>query len=191
MLTRAVRIPSALRFPFRTDRARLPCPFTFFLRVRLSNCISDFAFTQLHGSIESLQYRKRLILILGSFHLHLFHFCESPLYPSLFTQTNFYQIHTYLMTVALNSKMGEISISNETIHERTPFGKEMRKHFLFDASWKNLNHGSAAYSSTSTIPNPLITRIIWRLPKSHPRQTQRIPRPLRIQPRSLYPQVTS
>lgn len=46
------------------------------------------------------------------------------------------------MTTSLDTKMGDISIKDEDVYERTPFGKEMLKHFLFDPSFKNLNHGS-------------------------------------------------
>jgi hypothetical protein len=38
---------------------------------------------------------------------------------------------------ALAVKMGEVSLGNG----RTPFGKEMLKHFLFDPNFKNLNQG--------------------------------------------------
>ncbi|KAG4422022.1 hypothetical protein IFR04_004881 [Cadophora malorum] len=38
--------------------------------------------------------------------------------------------------------MGEVSLEPSPTYERTPFGKEMLKHFLFDPSYKNLNHGS-------------------------------------------------
>lgn len=39
--------------------------------------------------------------------------------------------------VSLNTKMGEVSLDDG----RTPFGKGMLKHFLFDPSFKNLNQG--------------------------------------------------
>lgn len=42
----------------------------------------------------------------------------------------------------LNIKMGEVSLDNE----RTPFGKEMLKHFLFDPHYKNLNQGIFPHS---------------------------------------------
>jgi hypothetical protein len=45
------------------------------------------------------------------------------------------------MTSSLNTKMGDISFKHESAYARTPFGKEMLKHFLFDASFKNLNQG--------------------------------------------------
>ncbi|KAH8678855.1 pyridoxal phosphate-dependent transferase [Tricladium varicosporioides] len=38
--------------------------------------------------------------------------------------------------------MGEASPNSVSKYERTPFGKEMLKHFLFDPKFKNLNHGS-------------------------------------------------
>ena len=41
------------------------------------------------------------------------------------------------MGEALDNKMGEVSLENE----RTPFGKEMLKHFPFDPAYKNLNQG--------------------------------------------------
>ncbi|TVY17556.1 Hercynylcysteine sulfoxide lyase [Lachnellula arida] len=46
------------------------------------------------------------------------------------------------MTSLLHTKMGEVSLNEEAKYERTPFGKDMLKHFLFDPAWKNLNHGS-------------------------------------------------
>lgn len=33
------------------------------------------------------------------------------------------------------------SSNGKVVYEKTPFGKEMRKHFLFDQKWKNMNHG--------------------------------------------------
>ncbi|TVY78146.1 Hercynylcysteine sulfoxide lyase [Lachnellula suecica] len=45
------------------------------------------------------------------------------------------------MTLTLDTKMGEAPL-NDTTYERTPFGKEMLKHFSFDPAFKNLNHGS-------------------------------------------------
>ena len=41
------------------------------------------------------------------------------------------------MGETLDTKMGEVSLENE----RTPFGKEMLKHFPFDPAYKNLNQG--------------------------------------------------
>jgi hercynylcysteine S-oxide lyase len=38
---------------------------------------------------------------------------------------------------SLDIKMGEVSLNDG----RTPFGKEMLKHFLFDPNFKNLNQG--------------------------------------------------
>ena len=35
-----------------------------------------------------------------------------------------------------------ISPDNSSAYKRTPFGKEMLKHFLFNPNFKNLNHGS-------------------------------------------------
>ncbi len=46
------------------------------------------------------------------------------------------------MSVALVSKMGEVSLDSMPSYERTPFGKEMLKHFLIDPSYKNVNHGA-------------------------------------------------
>ena len=43
---------------------------------------------------------------------------------------------------SLNLKMGEVSLDVASTYKRTPFGKEMLKHFLFDPSYKNLNHGT-------------------------------------------------
>lgn len=40
--------------------------------------------------------------------------------------------------------MGEVSLTEEVKYERTPFGKDMLKHFAFDPAWKNLNHGIIA-----------------------------------------------
>jgi hypothetical protein len=37
--------------------------------------------------------------------------------------------------------MGEVSLDDVSTYKRTPFGKEMLKHFLFDPDYKNLNHG--------------------------------------------------
>jgi len=38
--------------------------------------------------------------------------------------------------------MGHISLEEGVKYERTPFGKAMLKHFLFDPGYKNLNHGT-------------------------------------------------
>ncbi|KAL2070800.1 hypothetical protein VTL71DRAFT_13826 [Oculimacula yallundae] len=46
------------------------------------------------------------------------------------------------MASSLLKKMGEVSLEPSPTYERTPFGKEMLKHFSFDPSYKNLNHGS-------------------------------------------------
>jgi hypothetical protein len=45
------------------------------------------------------------------------------------------------MSTSLDPKMGAISLKEEITYERTAFGKAMLKHFLFDPSFKNLNHG--------------------------------------------------
>lgn len=45
------------------------------------------------------------------------------------------------MGESLEAKIGDLSIGDGPTYERTPFGKEMLKHFLFDPSYKNLNHG--------------------------------------------------
>ena len=46
------------------------------------------------------------------------------------------------MSIPLTAKMGEITMDDAaTQYERTPFGKEMKKHFLIDPSYRNLNHG--------------------------------------------------
>ena len=40
------------------------------------------------------------------------------------------------------------STDDVSTNKRTPFGKEMLKHFLFDSNFKNFNHGNnfrAAY----------------------------------------------
>jgi len=39
-------------------------------------------------------------------------------------------------------KMSEVSLKEKSKYERTPFGKEMLKHFLLDQTFKNLNHGT-------------------------------------------------
>jgi hypothetical protein len=44
-------------------------------------------------------------------------------------------------------KMSEVSLEEESKYERTPFGKEMLKHFLFDPTFKNLNHGAFSFWS--------------------------------------------
>jgi hypothetical protein len=49
------------------------------------------------------------------------------------------------MGEVLNIKMEEVSLNNE----RTPFGKEMLKHFLFDPDYKNLNQGIFPHSISS------------------------------------------
>jgi hypothetical protein len=41
------------------------------------------------------------------------------------------------MGEAFTTQMGEVSLDDG----RTPFGKEMLKHFLFDPKFKNLNQG--------------------------------------------------
>ncbi|KAH8809029.1 aminotransferase family protein-like protein [Xylogone sp. PMI_703] len=46
------------------------------------------------------------------------------------------------MSTLPNIKSLQIDSNDEVAYERTPFGKEMRKHFLFDPKWKNINHGS-------------------------------------------------
>ena len=38
--------------------------------------------------------------------------------------------------------MGDIYIEDAPTYERTAFGKEMLKHFLFDPEYKNLNQGT-------------------------------------------------
>ena len=53
-------------------------------------------------------------------------------------------LHFLKMTESLDTKMGEVSLNGDTKYERTPFGKEMLKHFLFDPTYKNLNHGTLA-----------------------------------------------
>ena len=51
------------------------------------------------------------------------------------------------MGEALNTKIGEVSLDEG----RTPFGKEMLKHFLFDSNFKSLNHGIFACSNLSNV----------------------------------------
>ena len=67
------------------------------------------------------------------------------------------------MGESLTTKMGEVSLDNG----RTPFGKEMLKHFLFDPNFKNLNQGDFSHS---TIPYwnidiyyqaPLVASPVW------------------------------
>ena len=53
------------------------------------------------------------------------------------------------MAFSLSGKMGEVSLTNESTYQRTPFGKEMLKHFCFDPSFKNLNHGIQSSSISS------------------------------------------
>ncbi|KAG4428102.1 hypothetical protein IFR05_016414 [Cadophora sp. M221] len=54
------------------------------------------------------------------------------------------------MSSSIERKMGEVSLEPSPTYERTPFGKEMLKHFSFDPSYKNLNHGSFG-----TFPRPV------------------------------------
>ena len=41
----------------------------------------------------------------------------------------------------LDHKMGDLAVEAPK-YERTPFGREMLKHFLIDPTYKNLNHGT-------------------------------------------------
>ncbi|RFU29866.1 hypothetical protein B7463_g6462, partial [Scytalidium lignicola] len=41
------------------------------------------------------------------------------------------------------------SPDDKEVYEKTSFGKEMKKHFLFDPKWKNLNHGMNPLSLSS------------------------------------------
>ncbi len=48
-----------------------------------------------------------------------------------------------IMGVDLVSKMGEVSLNSTPGYAKTPFGKEMLKHFMISPSYKNLNHGAS------------------------------------------------
>jgi hypothetical protein len=41
----------------------------------------------------------------------------------------------------LESQLRALSVKDEPKYERTAFGKDMLKHFLFDPTYKNMNHG--------------------------------------------------
>jgi hypothetical protein len=60
------------------------------------------------------------------------------------------------MASSLETKMGEACLDDETSHQRTPFGKEMLKHFLFDPGFRNLNHGSSPISALSAMANTIL-----------------------------------
>lgn len=40
-----------------------------------------------------------------------------------------------------------LALPSETKYERTPFGKEMLKHFYLDSEYHNINHGSIPFIS--------------------------------------------
>jgi hypothetical protein len=72
----------------------------------------------------------------------------------------------------LNLKMGDLSIAGDsTSYERTPFGRQMLKHFLFDPAYKNFNHGTVfpinPMQELSSLIFPAISRIFRYLPKSY------------------------
>ncbi|KAH8602091.1 pyridoxal phosphate-dependent transferase [Bisporella sp. PMI_857] len=46
------------------------------------------------------------------------------------------------MTSISENKFADLTVPNSSKYERTPFGKEMLKHFPLDPRYKNLNHGS-------------------------------------------------
>lgn len=56
--------------------------------------------------------------------------------------------------------MGEASQNGVSKYERTPFGKEMLKHFLFDPKFKNLNHGTIDSSSSEIYEAHLILKVL-------------------------------
>lgn len=85
----------------------------------------------------------------------------------------------------LASTMGEVSLDHAPGYEPTPFGKEMLKHFLFDPTYKNMNHGTFAHHHPMLHSKTF--RVIWNFPSSFARETTRISRSLRISTRPFHP----
>jgi hypothetical protein len=71
------------------------------------------------------------------------------------------------MTASLESKMGATSLNDGAKYERTPFGKEMRKHFSFDPTFRNLNHGTVPYLYNHTPISKLTSFLQARLVPPH------------------------
>jgi hypothetical protein len=46
-----------------------------------------------------------------------------------------------MASLEIESQLEKARLQDGPKYERTPFGKEMLKHFLMDPSYKNLNHG--------------------------------------------------
>jgi len=73
-----------------------------------------------------------------------------------------------LISNSLEGKMGDITIEDVPKYERTPFGKEMLKHFLFDPNYKNLNHGIMSSQSSLLSQSYSISRFFRDLPTRNP-----------------------
>jgi hypothetical protein len=57
------------------------------------------------------------------------------------------EVHSFLLECHLFNNLkvnmgNNNSVDDSSVYQRTAFGKEMLKHFLFDPTFKNLNHGT-------------------------------------------------
>lgn len=81
------------------------------------------------------------------------------------------------MEIPLIMKHDNESAEDVVTYERTPFGKAMKKHFMFDPSFRNLNHGQSS-SCLVTVQSLTSPRFIRHLSKSYPGQAKIIIRSL-------------
>jgi len=68
-----------------------------------------------------------------------------------------------------------------TSEQLTPFGAPMRKHFLFDPDWRNLNQGTCnfllyrIYNLHETFPPLILLRLVWDISRPGPRRPPQVP----------------